>query len=213
MKGKGLLWSVVFALVFSIVFVGAVYSQDKFPFKSAIIKYKISGDMQNGEQELYIDDYGEKNCSIMDIAMTMGGFNTTTQNMTINNGNDFYNIDLSKKTGIKATIDKEQREKMKDIAKKIVPTPEEMEKSWNKVGTETILGKPCDIYEGEGMKAWLWKKVMLKTEFSMMGNYTMEAISLDIDVSIPNSRFEPPSDITITEQDLAIPEGFTPLEN
>ena len=76
------------------------------------------------------------------------------------------------------------------------------------VGTENILGKECEIYEVSGMKIWMWNGISLKSQMSMMGNYTMEAVSLDVDKSIPASKFQPPANTKIVEQDMEMPFGF-----
>ena len=201
-----MLFGVVIALLFVTAIVPALLyaqmGQTEYPFKSAIVKYQLSGS-QSGEQELYIDDNGKKTCMIMDTTSTMGGFSHTTNMMNIANGNDYYYIDLDAGTGIKTTMTPEQREQMMGMAKQMMPSLENITASWNKVGTESVLGKPCDIYEKESVKVWIWNNLSLKSEISFMGmNTNTEAVSLDVDVNIPADKFEPPPGVTIEEQQL-----------
>ena len=65
------------------------------------------------------------------------------------------------------------------------------------VGTETLLGKECEVWfvESMGTKSWLWKGVTLRIEAEMMGlKFVQEAIAIQDGASISDS-------------DVAIPEG------
>ena len=196
MKARWLIGIVIAALFITTL----VQAQEKFQFKSAVVKYKISGDYQNGEMEMYIDDYGEKRCIITKIDMTMGEIKTSSHNMMIFTENAVYNINLAEKTGTKTTLTPEQKERLLQMAKQM--SLDKIESMGKKVGTETILGKPCDVYEISGMKIWLWKGLNLKSETSMMGKYTSEAVSVGVNTRISASQFKPPSDVKILEQSL-----------
>ena len=196
MKARWLIGIVIAALFITTL----VQAQEKFQFKSAVVKYKISGDYQNGEMEMYIDDYGEKRCIITKIDMTMGEIKTSSHNMMIFTENAVYNINLAEKTGTKTTLTPEQKERLLQMAKQM--SLDKIESMGKKVGTETILGKPCDVYEISGMKIWLWKGLNLKSETSMMCKYTSEAVSVGVNTRISASQFKPPSDVKILEQSL-----------
>lgn len=194
--------AVLFVTAMVVIPLYAQMGQTEYSFKSAIVKYQVSGS-QNGEQELYINNHGKKTCMIMNVTVTMGSFTNTTNMMNIANGNDYYYIDLEAGTGTKTTMTPEQKEQMMGMLKQMMPAIENITESWNKVGTETILGKSCDIYEEKGMKVWIWNNLSLKSEISFMGmNTNTEAVSLDVDVNIPASKFEPPAGVTIEERQL-----------
>lgn len=197
MKTRRLIGGTIAVLFVMTITTASLHAQEKLPFKSAIIEYKISGDYQNGEMEMYFDNYGEKRCIISKIDMTMGDMDTSTHTMMIFSGNDIYNINLAEGTGTKTTLSPEQKEQMMQMAQQM--SIEAMKSRGNMIGTETILGKECEIYDMQGIKMWIWEGIGLKSETSMMGQYTSEAVGLEVNASIPASQFEPPSDVTISE--------------
>ena len=71
-------------------------------------------------------------------------------------------------------------------------------KDKKKVGTETILGKECDIYEtAKGVKLSVMKQyIPLKIQTESM---TMTAVSMSDKVSIPDSQMEVPSDVKFSD--------------
>lgn len=206
MKTRRLIDIIIAVLFVTAITTAMLPAQERLPYKSAIVKYRISGDYQSGEMEMYIDDYGEKRCTIMKVDMAMGDIDTSSHTMMIFKGNDVYNINLKDRTGTKATMTPEQKEQMMQMAQQM--SEEAMKSRGDMIGTETILGKPCEIYEISGMKIWIWNGLNLKSETSMMGYYCAEAVSLKVDTRIPTSQFEPPSGITIVEQPAGMPAGF-----
>lgn len=61
------------------------------------------------------------------------------------------------------------------------------------IGHEKILGYPCEVWEWNGAKIWVYKGVMLQVESSVMGVSTKEtAIKAQFNTSIPTSRFALP---------------------
>ncbi len=68
------------------------------------------------------------------------------------------------------------------------------------LGNETFLGKNCITVEmtieDHATKMWYYKGIPLKIENN---SYSMEATSIEENVSIPDSRFKIPSDYTINE--------------
>jgi hypothetical protein len=70
------------------------------------------------------------------------------------------------------------------------------------IGSETILGKNCDIHlykdEYGSEKLWLWQGVPLKVVSDMEGIITtMEATAVSTPASIPASKFKVPAGIEI----------------
>jgi hypothetical protein len=67
---------------------------------------------------------------------------------------------------------------------------------FEKTGTESIIGNPCEIYSGMGTKIWIWKGIALKTDVKILGQKTTwTATSVKINESVPSSKFEIPSDV------------------
>jgi hypothetical protein len=117
-----------------------------------------------------------------------------------------YNIDLLSKTGTKGNM-KEMKEMATAMAaafatnidlKNLKTLKDFVEKNGGKMlPNETILGKECTVYEMMGIKSWLYKGVILK---AMMGDKLMKnAVKVEENVDIPESIFEVPKGITITE--------------
>lgn len=57
-------------------------------------------------------------------------------------------------------------------------------------------GKLCEVWEGMGTKSLVWNGIAMKTESKMLGiKIIQKAVSVKIDVDIPNNRFDIPSDV------------------
>ena len=74
----------------------------------------------------------------------------------------------------------------------------------NKIGTETFLGKECDVYEmrSTGTKLWVWEWITLKSETKSGGleiNLTATRIT---EGSVPNDKFKIPEKIVLNEVDV-----------
>ncbi|MBD0778052.1 hypothetical protein HPE56_09625 [Maribacter sp. ANRC-HE7] len=77
------------------------------------------------------------------------------------------------------------------------------------IGTEVVLGYECEIWDLMGIKQWLYKGVLLKTEGTLMGITTIkEAVSAKFNQSLPNSSFELPDFPVITEESFMDGESF-----
>ncbi|PVX52508.1 hypothetical protein C7377_0832 [Balneicella halophila] len=62
-----------------------------------------------------------------------------------------------------------------------------------KIGTEKVLGYPCDIWELMGVKQWIYKGVPLKIEGNIAGLLTVqEAVSATFDVDISDKDLQLP---------------------
>jgi hypothetical protein len=73
-----------------------------------------------------------------------------------------------------------------------------------KIGSETIDGRDCDIWELKKMmsKIWVWQTIPIKTEINMMGmNITQTATSVETDIPVMPSMFQIPAGIQIQEMD------------
>ena len=188
----------------------AIAAPKPYPFKSAIIKYRISGSIQQGTQTLYIDDHGKKTRTERETTINVMGMKRKDSSLEIDDGNYHYRIDLMKKTGEKLpsysrrademvkAMSAEQKKEMetlgKELAKGLTGT-EEMKPS----GKGIILGKECAIYDLMGVKSWLWNNIALKIENPGLGNMVQEAVEIAVDVPLDADKFKPPSDVAITE--------------
>lgn len=171
---------------------------NRYLVKSAIVKMKHSG-MSEGEETIYIDQYGERVARYTDLKTSVMGMTSRTKELELTLGDEIYSIDLLTNTGVKSTIpvsDMSEKE-MKEWAAIGEQMLEDM--GFEKTGQEKILGKTCDVWEGMGTRSWIWNNLALKTEISMMGKATIEAIDLQVDVAIPASKFKVPDGISFEE--------------
>jgi len=167
---------------------------NRYAVKSATIVYKHTG-MTEGKQTVYIADYGQKEADYSELTASAFGFSTTTKELELTLGNVVYSVDLTEKTGTKTILPD-----IKDLDKKEVKDYEQLGKEmmesmgFEKVGTEKVLGKSCEVWEGMGTKSWIWKNIPLKTEMNMMGKSTIIATSIDLS-NPPASKFKVPQGI------------------
>lgn len=154
------------------------------------ITYKITG-MMNGDADITVKDKKSK----MEMNYGMQG-----QNINMTNFTDSEYIYMMMDMG-----DMKQNTKMK-IKDKTKRDPSQMDysalreelKKYKKIGTETIIGKECDIYElSPGATISVYDNMIplkIKTE-----GMTMEATGLDLEESISENDVAPPADVTFKE--------------
>jgi len=105
---------------------------------------------------------------------------------------------MGKKVGTKIDISKYKSEGAKEGKDIDYKDMENYLKDKKKVGTETILGKECDIYEtAKGVKLSVTKQyIPLKIETEPM---TMVAVSMSDKVSISDSEMDVPKDVSFSD--------------
>ncbi|MCO5266799.1 MAG: hypothetical protein M9948_13120 [Lentimicrobium sp.] len=191
----------------------------RYEFKSIIITYAFEssgmGSRTTGTKTLKIDDFGAKEAKeeISTFTMTAMGNTTTEDKHTLDllNGDFGYSINLLTHEGTKMNVAEIARafqpagmamagdlEKYRgqEGMKRFV---EENGGTWH--GNESFLNKNCWVFDMMGVKMWMYKGVILKSESTAWGmDITETALTVQENVSIPENAFEVPSGITITEQ-------------
>lgn len=207
-----------------------------YPFKSAIIHYDMKneyghGKVSEGTQTVYIK--GDKLAKITKGALPdSNGEVKQTENLWLFTPDYVYEVDLITKTGTKIDNPKKYTKPAYEIL-----SPEEKKAFHNrmekrgiisidllglgeKIGTESILGRECDIYQsgkeltpenlsealegGAGsfyMKSWIWRtaKIPLKVKTSgLRGSNELIATKVEEDLKIPEKIFTVPPGTTIT---------------
>ena len=75
-----------------------------------------------------------------------------------------------------------------------------------KIGNETIQGYDCEVWEMPQVKLWLYKGIALKSQANVMGiTNTMEATSIQLDVSVSNEDLKLPAFPIKSVQETDIP--------
>jgi hypothetical protein len=189
---------IVIALLFAFASFAQQGNYNKYPFKTAIVEYKISGNT-NGTKTTYIDQHGLKEASYTQSKTKMMGMETIENTASILIADKVYSIDFEKNTA--TTLKNPYLEMFANADGDYIKLGEQALTSlgYRKTGQGTVLGKSCDIWEGMN-KAWVWKGLMLKVETKLMGMaFTEEATSVKIDVSVPASKFDIPDNIKVQE--------------
>jgi len=155
----------------------------------------------------WIDVANNRHAVETESVSEMMGMKNTDKSLMISKDGWSYMINLMDKTGFKS----------KDMADGEDPTelikPENnetfrqmIEKEGGKIiGNETYLGKDCIVVEmtekgGEGetmtTKMWYYKGIPLKLANDF---YSMEAVTFEENISIPDEKFEIPAGISMSE--------------
>jgi hypothetical protein len=179
--------------------------------KSYIIEYKTVMSMPQMKSittmTQWIDSSKDRFAMESTSETEMMGTKQSSKSLMIEDGEWSYMIDMMAKTGYKSKGG-EADDDPTDLIKSDddVTFRQMIEKEGGKIlANETFLGKDCIVVEmmekdddgkAAPTKMWYYKGIPLK-----MSNkaYTMEATKFEENVSIPNSRFEVPSGITMSE--------------
>lgn len=171
----------------------------KYPIKSGKVEYKIEGNT-SGTQTIIWDDYGYKELTTESSESKMFGQTTITKDNTLMIGSEVYSWSyddnhLYQSSNPLAQQWEDENYDDDDVEEFSIKTIEAL--GFEKIGTETILGKSCDVYKGLG-KIWVWKGLSLKTEVKMLGTkYTVTATDIKTNISIAASKFEYPKDLEL----------------
>lgn len=189
-------------------------SYKKYPFKSAIIEYTISGN-STGTKTTYIADYGYKQAELSETTTSIMGFKTKEKKDVITIGSIVNTIDHQTKSVVK-TNNPFAEKYAKNVGEDYIKTGEDVLTAlgFQKSGTETILGKKCTIWKGMNT-IWAWKGLVLKSETNIMGMKIAEtATSIKTDINVPASKFEIPSDYNVQEAPVgALGDVFSELDD
>jgi len=183
----------------------------RYKIRSGIIEYKMSG-MQTGTEKIYFDRWGMREAKYSQTELKVANMSVKQNHFSLLDGEWTYTVDLDKKTGTKTPtpLMKELTTAAKREGKDATEIGEEMltRMGGRKIGTETLLGKTCDVWEIKSMnaKSWIWQGVTLKTEVNMMGKMmTTEAVRLQDNVNVPEEK------LTL-QKDVKIIEGVNPMD-
>ncbi len=175
--------------------------------KSTVVSYKTIMQAEGIKSVIiskqWIDIKNERFASEVDTETDMMGTKTKQSTIIISADGWECVLNPADKTGVKTKSGGEDDESpLAQLKSDDDQTFRQMiEKEGGKIlGNETFLGKNCIsvemTIEDEATKMWYYKGIPLKVTNN---RYSMEATSIDENVSIPNSRFKIPSDYTISE--------------
>lgn len=176
-----------FFLLLFLFFVTSAWAVDnpwdqKLPFKSAMVEFKISGTMA-GDKTIYIKDYGNTRAEYNDTTMKMFGMIQQQKEIIITTEDWEYTIDLMEMTGTKQAnlkkymsqefnkLSKNEQKKVVENAEKMgIATVDGMEGRVEKKASK-ILGYTCDKVTMAGVVSYTitGTDLPLKITGDMMG--------------------------------------------
>lgn len=185
--------------------------------RSAIVEYQTttvgSGINSTGTETFWFDSSGSRYARLDKKTNTTKVFGRTktevSENLSLLLDGWIYNADLTKKTGMKMSL--EQAKKMADSFGKQkgaqgaqsgqAYAKEFVERNGGRwLAPEVFLGRTCEVCELWGFKTWTYKGVMLKSEGTVMGvKSTTVATRFEENASMPAGRFDLPKGVKFEE--------------
>jgi len=157
------------------------------------IKYELSGKVKGD-----MTTYKKGKRFMQKLTMDIQGAKMKTDNFFDDKYAYMVMDVMGKKMGTKIDIAKYREEGAKEGKDIDYNNMMDYLKDKKKVGTETILGKECDVYEtGKDVKISVWKNTMpLKISTPAM---TMTATAFEMEANVNESEMDPPKDVEYTD--------------
>jgi hypothetical protein len=180
--------------------------QKRYGIKSGVIEYIITGS-QEGTKTLYFDSWGMRQAEYTRSVLSVGGFTKSLNLVNIIDGEFQYMINIDQNSGTKTRNPVlKSIEQLKD-QKGFNEFGEQMLLSMGayKIGSESFLGKDCDVYEmkSTGTKLWVWEWLTLKSETKSGGiNINLTATRINEGGSVSAEKFKIPEKIVLNEVDV-----------
>ncbi len=180
--------------------------QKRYGVKSGIIEYDLSG-IQEGTKTLYFDDWGMRQAEYTRSVISVNGYTKAINLVNIIDGEYQYTINMDQKTGTKTRnpIIKEMEELKYEKGFNEFGEQMILKMGAEKIGSDSFLGKDCDVYEikSSNTKLWVWKWIILKSEIkSGRIDIGTTATKIQTDVQIPSAKFALPEKVVLNEVDI-----------
>ncbi|MBM2840557.1 MAG: hypothetical protein HW412_1085 [Bacteroidetes bacterium] len=209
--------SVVFLLLVAIQLAPAQKNSsqlDKEGYKryaiiSALVEYAIRGS-QTGKEILQFDRWGLREAKREELEVKAGGMTIPSKSETIMDGEFLYALDRDNNTATKTTNQLLTQITAKHDTKDMTQIGDRALKAMGakKTGTETFLGKKCDVWEVNnlGTKMLVYNGLTLKSETNMAGmKIIREATKFEENAKVAEEKLTVPSKMKVTE-------GGNPME-
>ncbi|MCU0343525.1 MAG: hypothetical protein MUF28_06850 [Ignavibacterium sp.] len=180
--------------------------QKRYGIKSGVIEYILTGS-QEGTKTLYFDSWGMRQAEYTRSVLSVGGFTKSLNLANIIDGEYQYMINIDQNSGTKTrnpilkSIDQLKGQKgFNEFGEQML-----LSMGANKIGSESFLGKDCDVYEmkNTGTKLWVWEWITLKSETKSGGlNINVTATRINEGGSVPKEKFKIPEKVVLNEVDI-----------
>ena len=174
----------IFIAVLLAICTGVGAQENLYEIKSGKVTMQMDMMGRKITQEIYFDDYGQKQATVMDMrGKTVRGITVDGQNIM---------IDDKEMTAVKMPSF--------DMGGEKINFNDKSEKNIRKnkikvIGTEVVAGKECTKYTAA---IFLMGQVVKQTAWIYKG---MTAVSIEEDIEIPASMFTIPEGVTVQEMD------------
>ena len=198
-------------LITLLSFTGIAQEQQykQFAVKSGYIEYELTGNT-TGTKKFWWTDYGNKSRTEIKATSVVKMLGMTSKeevhSVNITNGTTNYTQDLVKGTAYK-TSNEEYIELGEELTKDM--TEAELQQMADEIleslggerlGTEKVLGKECEVIKVMMAKVWIYKGLPLKSEAKVMRMVANEtATKFDENIQISSSKFEPEKGVEYIE--------------
>lgn len=180
--------------------------QKRYGIKSGVIEYILTGS-QEGTKTLYFDSWGMRQAEYTRSVLSVGGFTKSLNLANIIDGEYQYMINIDQNSGTKTrnpilkSIEQFKGQKgFNEFGEQIL-----LSMGANKIGSESFLGKDCDVYEmkNTGTKLWVWEWITLKSETKSGGlNINVTATRINEGGAVPADKFKIPEKVVLNEVDI-----------
>ncbi len=171
-----------------------------YSFKTAIVSYEFSGST-SGTQTLYIKDYGWIQCEITQSVTKLFGQKEEKNEQKLTLGLDIYTWSAGATNGTKVRntmlegLMQDPNFDLKEFTHAMMNGL-----GFRKTGTETLIGRTCDVWEGSGATIWVWNDLAIKTEIKVLGQKTIiTATDVQLNVPVSDNLFIVPRNIAFSE--------------
>lgn len=197
-----------YSLITLLLISGTLFAQNinnVFNSKSGKISYKLELDGAFMEYTLVFDQYGKKQA--FNTKSTENGI--PEKSKTIITPEYIYLVNYTEEQVIKMPTDMNEGSgenenyggiDMGQIVNDVTGVEQQ------KAGSETLLGKSCEVYiitedEGGKGKYWIWKDFLIKAEFidESRKHSFINATEISLDINIDKSEFDVPEGFEITD--------------
>ncbi|MCK5215282.1 MAG: hypothetical protein KAR05_08015 [Candidatus Omnitrophica bacterium] len=175
----------------------------RYLIEKAVVEYQIRGS-QIGAEVMYFDNWGMREVKYKNARRRKVGMENI---MTLMKDMIYYTVDLNKKIGTKipnklleALIQEFQAGEAEDLGSAWMK-----KMGGEKIGTEYVADKLCDIWHVEklGAKYWMWNWIPLRIKVRTGEELLMiTATQVHEDVAIPEDKFKIPEKIYFMEGNL-----------
>jgi hypothetical protein len=176
----------------------------RYAMISAYVEFAIRG-AQSGKEILQFDRWGLREAKFENLEMKAGGMTIPTKTETIMDGEFTYALDRDKNTATKTTNQMLTQITAKHETKDLTEVGERTLKAMGakKTGTESFLGKKCDVWEVKslGTRMLVYNGLVVKSETNLGGmKIIREATKFEENAKIADDKLTVPSTMKVIER-------------